>query len=138
MIEPICDYSGPRQRILLADDDPLHLELVQNLLRPLGFRVYPARDGKSCIQLAAQCRPELALIDSRCRNVGMGSRPTLRACGLEPMKIMIVSANAHEYGHAGAPHMRSSPSRSNCSRCCSASDTVGALVDPRGGRRGGR
>ena len=55
--------SGPRQRILLADDDPLHLELVQNLLRPLGFTVFVARDGKTCVQLAAQCQPDLAMID---------------------------------------------------------------------------
>jgi anti-sigma regulatory factor (Ser/Thr protein kinase) len=59
----ICDYAGPRQKILLADDDPLHLELLQNLLRPLGFTVFIARDGKTCVQLAEQCQPDLAMID---------------------------------------------------------------------------
>ena len=47
----------------MADDDPLHLELMQNLLRPLGFNLFIARDGKTCLQLAAQCQPDLAMID---------------------------------------------------------------------------
>jgi len=37
----------PRQKILLVDDDPSHLDLVQNLLRPLGFTLFVARDGKT-------------------------------------------------------------------------------------------
>jgi CheY-like chemotaxis protein/anti-sigma regulatory factor (Ser/Thr protein kinase) len=100
----ICDYSGQRQKLLLADDDPLHLELLQNLLRPLGFNVYLARDGKSCIQLAAQCQPQLALIDLSLPDMsGWELARTLRATpNLERMKIMIVSANAHEYTAAPA------------------------------------
>jgi signal transduction histidine kinase/DNA-binding NarL/FixJ family response regulator len=106
VIERICDYSGPRQRILLADDDPLHLDLVQNLLRPLGFTVYLARDGKSCIQLASQCQPQLALLDLSLPDLsGWEVAQTLRATpGLARMKIMIVSANAHEYGALGPLH----------------------------------
>jgi signal transduction histidine kinase len=100
----ICDYSGQRQKLLLADDDPLHLELLQNLLRPVGFNVYLARDGKSCIQLAAQCQPQLALIDLSLPDMsGWELARTLRATpNLERMKIMIVSANAHEYTAAPA------------------------------------
>jgi signal transduction histidine kinase/CheY-like chemotaxis protein len=102
--ERICDYSGPRQKLLLADDDPLHLELLHNLLRPLGFNVYLARDGKTCIQLAAQCQPQLALIDLSLPDMsGWELARTLRATSnLEHMKIMIVSANAHEYTAAPA------------------------------------
>ncbi|MGA8706490.1 MAG: ATP-binding protein [Steroidobacteraceae bacterium] len=106
VLERICDYSGARQRILLADDDPLHLELVQNLLRPLGFTVYLARDGKSCLQLAAQCQPQLTLLDLSLPDLsGWQVAEALRATpGLERMKIMIVSANAHEYGATGPTH----------------------------------
>jgi len=94
----ICDYLGPRQRILLADDDPLHLDLVQNLLRPLGFTVFVARDGKTCLDLAAQCRPDLAMIDLSMPDIpGWQVARELRAAGTLPrLKIMIVSANAHD------------------------------------------
>src|SRR5579863_4887067 len=102
--ERICDYVGPRRRLLLADDDPLHLELVQNLLRPIGFTVYLARDGKTCIQLAAQCQPHLAMIDLSLPDMsGWELARTLRATpNLGQMRIMIVSANAHEYASAPA------------------------------------
>jgi signal transduction histidine kinase/CheY-like chemotaxis protein len=103
----ICDYAGPRQRILVADDDPLHLDLVQNLLRPLGFNLFIARDGKTCLQLAAQCQPDLAMIDLTLPDTsGWSVAQELRSGGRLPhMKIMIVSANAHEYSPvAGESH----------------------------------
>jgi len=94
----ICDYVGPRQRILVADDDPLHLDLVQNLLRPLGFTVFVARDGKTCLELAAQCQPDLAMIDISMPGLsGWAVAQELRANPELPMlKIIMVSANAHE------------------------------------------
>jgi signal transduction histidine kinase/CheY-like chemotaxis protein len=103
----ICDYLGPRRRILLADDDPLHLDLVQNLLRPLGFTVFVARDGKTCLDLARQCQPDLAMIDISMPDLsGWTVAQELRASGQLPhLKIMIVSANAHEYAApTGAIH----------------------------------
>jgi signal transduction histidine kinase/CheY-like chemotaxis protein len=103
----ICDYAGPRKRILLADDDPLHLDLVQNLLRPLGFTVFVARDGKTCLELAAECQPDLAMIDLSMPDMsGWSVVQSLRAdYPLANLKIMIVSANAHEYApQTGAEH----------------------------------
>ena len=98
----ICDYAGPRQRILVTDDDPLHLDLVQSLLRPLGFTLFIARDGKTCLQLAGQCQPDLAMIDLTLPDMsGWSVAQELRAGGRLPgLKIMIVSANAHEYSPA--------------------------------------
>jgi len=94
----ICDYMGPRQRILLADDDPQHLDLVQLLLRPLGFTVFVARDGKTCLELAAQCQPDLAMIDLSMPDLSgwevaaqLRERPQLAK-----LKILIVSANTHD------------------------------------------
>jgi signal transduction histidine kinase/CheY-like chemotaxis protein len=101
----VCDYVGTRQKILLADDDPLHLELLQNLLRPLGFTVFIARDGKTCVQLAEQCQPDLAMIDLSLPDIsGWDVAQQLRAMtGPVPPKIMIVSANAHEYSPGAGP-----------------------------------
>ncbi|MGA3157759.1 MAG: ATP-binding protein [Steroidobacteraceae bacterium] len=95
----ICDYVGERRKVLLVDDDPLHLELVQNLLRPLGFTVYIARDGKTCLQLAEQCQPDLAMVDLSLPDIsGWSVAEHLRVMpGLERIKVMIVSASAHEH-----------------------------------------
>jgi CheY-like chemotaxis protein len=103
-VQRICDYSGPRQRLLLADDDPLHLELVRNLMQPLGFTVYQARDGKTCVQLAAQCQPQLAMVDLSLPDMsGWDVARALRGTPeLEGLKILIVSANAHEYAPGAA------------------------------------
>jgi CheY-like chemotaxis protein len=85
----------------------LHLELMQNLLRPLGFTVFAARDGKTCIQLALQCQPDLAMIDLSMPDLsGWDVARQLRASpDLAGMKIMIVSANAYEFSPGvGAEH----------------------------------
>jgi signal transduction histidine kinase/CheY-like chemotaxis protein len=103
----ICEYSGPRIRVLVADDDPLHLELVRHLMQPLGFAVFLARDGRTCVQLAAQSRPHLAMIDLSLPDIsGWDVAAQLRhTAGLEQLKIMIVSANAHEFSAgSGALH----------------------------------
>jgi signal transduction histidine kinase/CheY-like chemotaxis protein len=98
-LRTIFDYAGPRQRILLVDDDPLHLDMVQNLLRPVGFTLFVARDGKTGLELAEQCQPNLAMIDLSLPDIsGWTVAKQLRATPqLSHMKIMIVSANAHEY-----------------------------------------
>jgi len=103
----IVDYYGPRQEIIVADDDPLHLELLRNFLRPVGFEVLLARDGKSCLQLAARSLPQLAIVDLSLPDISGWdlARELRRTPGLEGLKIMIVSANAHEYSPgAGALH----------------------------------
>jgi signal transduction histidine kinase/CheY-like chemotaxis protein len=97
--QKIVDYSGPRQELIVADDDPQHLELLRNLLRSVGLNVLLARDGKTCSQLAAQSLPQLAIVDLSLPDMsGWDLAQDLRRIpGLENLKIMIVSANAHEY-----------------------------------------
>jgi signal transduction histidine kinase/CheY-like chemotaxis protein len=99
----IVDYRGPRQEVLVADDDPQHLELLRNLLRPIGFNMLLARDGKTCLQLAAESQPQLAIVDLSLPDMsGWDLARELRdVAHLERMKIMIVSANAHEYSPGG-------------------------------------
>lgn len=106
LLPRICDYAGTRQKILLVDDDPLHLDLVQNLLRPLGFTLFVARDGKTGIALADQCRPDLAMIDLSLPDIsGWIVAGELRDnARLPALKIVIVSANAHEYASGQDQH----------------------------------
>ncbi len=56
-------YDGPRQTILVVDDDHLHRDLVVELLEPLGFKVLTAASGAACLALMEECRPNLILLD---------------------------------------------------------------------------
>jgi len=97
--QTIVGYPGPRRSVLVTDDDPQHLTLLRELLTPVGFDVLLARDGKMCIQLAALSLPHLAVVDLSLPDMsGWDLAKALRSIpGLEHLKILIISANAHEY-----------------------------------------
>ncbi len=43
-------------RVLIADDDPIALELLRNALTDDGHEVHSARDGREALQLLARSR----------------------------------------------------------------------------------
>jgi signal transduction histidine kinase/DNA-binding NarL/FixJ family response regulator len=105
----VLGYTGRRRSILLVDDDPHHLDIVQGLLQPLGFTSITAPNGTTGLQLAAEYRPDLAMIDISMPDMsGWQLANTLRTLpDLQRLKIVIVSANAHEYSRGGdneSPH----------------------------------
>jgi signal transduction histidine kinase/CheY-like chemotaxis protein len=104
----IKGYAGPRRTLLLIDDDPAHLDIVQRLLQPLQFDVITAPNGASGLAMAVEHRPALAMIDISMPDLsGWEVAKRLRQeATLASMKIVMVSANAHEYspGGEGAAH----------------------------------
>jgi signal transduction histidine kinase/CheY-like chemotaxis protein/purine-cytosine permease-like protein len=100
----IANYAGPRRRLLLVDDDKSHVDIVSSLLAPLGFELHAAGDGPTGVKLAAECRPDLAMVDlSMPGMTGWQVVAELRANPeLARLKIVIVSANAHEFSPGGA------------------------------------
>jgi signal transduction histidine kinase/CheY-like chemotaxis protein len=96
----ISGYLGRRIKVLLIDDDSSHLDIVRHLLQSLDFTLFVAQDGRSGLELAARCRPDLAMLDLSMPDLtGWQVAKELRALPqLEHLKIIIVSANAHEYG----------------------------------------
>ena len=52
-----------RQKILVVDDEPDILELVQYNLEKEGFSVYTAGNGREAIEIAEQVTPDLILLD---------------------------------------------------------------------------
>ncbi|PWT90853.1 MAG: hybrid sensor histidine kinase/response regulator, partial [Proteobacteria bacterium] len=59
----IRGYAGPRQTILIVDDDAIQRDLLRQLLEPLGFRVLAAASGRECLALASQNKVHLVLLD---------------------------------------------------------------------------
>jgi signal transduction histidine kinase/CheY-like chemotaxis protein len=94
-----CGYKGQRLTILLADDDPAHLELVRSLLEPLGFTLLLATDGQQSIALAKASHPHLAMLDISMPDMtGWKVAEALKEMEeLRGLRVIMVSANAHEY-----------------------------------------
>jgi signal transduction histidine kinase/CheY-like chemotaxis protein/purine-cytosine permease-like protein len=100
----ITHYAGTRRRLLLIDDDAAHIDIVRSLLTPLGFELHSAPDGPSGLKLAAECLPDLAMVDlSMPGMTGWQVASELRSNSSHArLKIVIVSANAHEFAPGGA------------------------------------
>ncbi|PWC31168.1 ATP-binding protein [Azospirillum sp. TSO35-2] len=104
----ITGYAGPPIKVLLADDDRDHLALMTDILRPLGFVLFIASDAAGCLELAAQCKPDLAMLDiSMPGESGWDIAEALRRRCADAIRIIMVSANAYEMqgpGDGRAPH----------------------------------
>lgn len=98
----ITGYAGRRIRVLMADDDPAHLDLLTDLLRPLGFVVFRASSGASCVEMAEQCGPDLVLLDlSMPEGDGWDTARNLRQTIGTEVAIIIISGRAEEFREGG-------------------------------------
>ncbi len=52
-----------KKRILLVDDEPALLELMQIRLEASGYEIIPASDGQQALDLARKEMPELIILD---------------------------------------------------------------------------
>jgi nitrogen-specific signal transduction histidine kinase/CheY-like chemotaxis protein len=104
----VCGFAGPPIKVLLADDDQDHLALMTDILKPLGFVLFTASDAATCLALAAECAPDLALLDiSMPGESGWDVADGLRRLFGDRIRIIMVSANAYEAqgpGDGRAPH----------------------------------
>jgi signal transduction histidine kinase/CheY-like chemotaxis protein len=93
----LLGYQGARLTVLIADDDPVHRGLMEDLLSPLGFVLFSAATGAECIDVALQCQPDLLLLDISMPGLdGWTVAERLRRMGFERLKIVVISANAAE------------------------------------------
>jgi signal transduction histidine kinase/DNA-binding NarL/FixJ family response regulator len=96
-LRQIRGYRGQPRIILIADDDAAHVNLVREILEPLGFILFAAKDGPSCLAMAESCQPHLAMLDISMPLLdGWEVARRLRAAGRTDLPILMVSADALE------------------------------------------
>jgi CheY-like chemotaxis protein len=90
-------YEGRRRTVLVADDDQDHVDLMQEMLIPLGFIVIVARDGGSCLALAQEVDPDIVLLDLSMPDMnGWEVSRHLRQSTQKSLPVAIISANPRE------------------------------------------
>ncbi|MEZ4657252.1 MAG: ATP-binding protein [Caldilineaceae bacterium] len=61
--QPIVGYHGPRQKALVADDNPANRQVLHDMLATTGFEMLLANDGLEAYEAALAHQPCLILMD---------------------------------------------------------------------------
>ena len=98
----ITGYRGQRLTVLTADDDPAHLDLLRDLLTPLGFTIIRADSGTACLDIAARHRPDLVLLDLSLPGLdGWQTAHQLRRAICPSAAIILISGRVDEFREGG-------------------------------------
>jgi CheY-like chemotaxis protein len=93
-------YAGPRQTMLVVDDNAVQRQLLDDLLTPLGFVVVGVGSGRECLQMVEQINPNLILLDIAMPEMdGWEVAQRLRRQPGRRAAILILSANAVDPHH---------------------------------------
>lgn len=107
---PVCAmpglYNGRRRLVMIVDDDPAHLALMQTYLRPRGFNTVEAASTEAAQDLLAEITPDLFLLDiDMPGQSGWDLLRWLRVHGHPATPVVILSGHALE-AQSGAPDIR--------------------------------
>jgi two-component system, sensor histidine kinase and response regulator len=88
------DHAG--RRVLLADDEPVNIEIAQAMLRSVGLEVDTAGDGQQVVDMASRSAYALILMDMRMPVMdGLEATRRLRQTGLcAQVPVVAMTANA--------------------------------------------
>ncbi|MXV15114.1 response regulator transcription factor [Hufsiella ginkgonis] len=91
--------SNARQKILIVDDEPDILELIEYNLKKEGYHVFTARNGQEAVAEAKRSHPELIILD-----IMMPKMDGIEACrimrGMPEFKntfMVFLTARSEEY-----------------------------------------
>jgi CheY-like chemotaxis protein/anti-sigma regulatory factor (Ser/Thr protein kinase) len=98
-VRHVRGYKGARRRVLVIDDDPVHVQLMRSLLQPLGFEIEAVGNGAEAVAAAMRFVPDLVTVDLSLPDMtGWEVARLLRTVPeLNALRLLVVSANAHEY-----------------------------------------
>ena len=81
---------GRGEMILVAEDDPIVLEMIGEMLRRLGYRALTATHGARALELYTKHRQEIVLVLADMVMPGMGSKELLRALKVQNPDVAMV------------------------------------------------
>lgn len=89
-------YDGDRKLLMVVDDDPVHREMMINILEPVGFTVTEASNAMDCLAKTEQYLPDLFMLDVSMP--GMNGLQLARALRDKNIRkpIIFISANVRE------------------------------------------
>jgi len=86
-------------RVLVVDDEPNAVELLQEFLTGKGYEVITASNGKEALQMLKAERPHLILLDVRMPGMnGLEALRQIREIDREVGVIMVTAVNEEETG----------------------------------------
>jgi CheY-like chemotaxis protein len=90
------DARGARKRLLLVDDEPHNLALLERRLAPLGHELIRAEDGRSAMAAFAEYQPSLVLLDLVMPGMdGMDVLTQIRArAGTDHVPVIVLTAHS--------------------------------------------
>ncbi|WAJ70412.1 ATP-binding protein [Catenovulum adriaticum] len=89
-------YDGEAKTILVVDDDPNQRQLMDDFLSPLGFKLHLADKPSSALELLAQFKIDLILLDVTMPEMNGWQLAKLLREKKYIMPIIMVSANARD------------------------------------------
>ena len=96
---PAVGYLGPRQRLLVVDNEDADRRLLADRLQPLGFELLQAASGEAALALLAREPVQAVFLDLAMPGIdGWTTLRRLRAQQLTTAPVAIVSANAFDKG----------------------------------------
>jgi CheY-like chemotaxis protein len=100
--------TGKGRRILIIEDDPLSLELYDDLLQSFGYATLLATNGEAALALARSTRPDLILCDIRLPSLGgveimkqLKAEPDLRHIPIIAATIFSSAGHCERFLEAG-------------------------------------
>ncbi len=95
---PIIGYGGPRRKVLVVDDASENRELLSFLLKPLGFDVSEAVNGREGVEKAGETSPDLIFMDRYMPEMdGLEATRRIRAFS-PPLDVIIIAISASAFG----------------------------------------
>jgi CheY-like chemotaxis protein/anti-sigma regulatory factor (Ser/Thr protein kinase) len=92
-------YAGPRQHILVVDNEEADRQLLVDLLQPQGFEIHQACSGEDALAQLATFKPDAIFMDLAMPGIdGWQTIARIRAQQLSDAPLAVVSANAFDRG----------------------------------------